>query len=162
MGLAVKDLCGWVVGAALLLPGIGAFAAQATLVADAHVNQALPAVNSGAISNLYVGAGYAALLQFDLGVLPAGTTAAQVSKAVLRVYCNRVDTAGLVSVQPVNAAWGEYSVTYATLPGLGAATQVLQVTQAGAYLTVDVTAMVQGWVTAPATNNGLALTAGTA
>ena len=29
-------------------------------------------------------------------------------------------------------------------------------------MAVDVTAMVQGWVTAPATNNGLALTAGTA
>src|SRR6202044_500051 len=162
MGLAVRDLCGWVVGAALLVPGVGAFAAQATLVADAHVNQSLPAVNSGAISNLYVGAGYTALLQFDLGVLPAGTTAAQVSKAVLRVYCNRVDTAGLVSVQPVGGAWGEYSVTYATLPSLGAAAQVVQVSGAGAYVAVDVTAMVQGWVSAPSTNNGLALTAGTA
>src|SRR5580704_14925297 len=97
------------------------FAVQATLVADAHVNQALPGVNSGAISNLYVGAGYTALLQFDLSTLPAGTTAAQVSMAVLRVYCNRVDTPGLVSVQPVNGAWGDYSVTYSSLPGLGAA-----------------------------------------
>src|ERR1700709_181890 len=78
-----------------------AFGVQATLVADAHVNSALPAVNSGAISNLYVGAGYTALLQFDLGVLPAGTTPVQVSKAVLRVYCNRVDTAGSVNVQAV-------------------------------------------------------------
>jgi hypothetical protein len=162
MGLLSGRLLVGLIVVALALEAAPAFAAQATLVADAHVNQALPAVNSGAISNLYVGAGYTALLQFDLGVLPAGTTAAQVSKAVLRVYCNRVDTAGLVSVQPVNAAWGEYSVTYATLPGLGAAAQVFQVTQAGAYLTVDVTAMVQGWVTSPTTNNGLALTAGTA
>src|ERR1700735_1937026 len=100
MGLAVRDICCWVVGAALLVPGVGAFAAQATLVADAHVNQALPAVNSGAISNLYVGAGYTALLQFDLDVLPTGTTAAQISKAVLRVYCNRVDTAGVGGCAP--------------------------------------------------------------
>ena len=106
MGLAVRDLCGWVVGAALLVPGVGAFAAQATLVADAHVNKALPAVNSGAISNLNVGGGYTALLQFDLSTLPAGTTAAQVSRATLRLYCNRMDTAGLVSVQPVGGAWG--------------------------------------------------------
>ena len=34
--------------------------------------------------------------------------------------------------------------------------------QAGAYVAVDVTALVQGWLTAPATNNGVALTAGTA
>ena len=67
-----------------------------------------------------------------------------------------------MSVQPVGGAWGEYSVTYGTLPALGSAAQVVQVSQAGAFVTVDVTAMVQGWITAPATNNGMALTAGTA
>ena len=138
------------------------FAAQATLVADAHVNSALPAVNSGAISNLRVGGGYTALVQFDLSTLPAGTTAAQVSRAVLVLYCNRVDTSGLVSVQSVGGAWGEYSVTYGTLPTLGSAAQVVQVSQAGAFVAVDVTALVQGWITTPSTNNGIALTAGTA
>lgn len=107
-----------------------------------------------------MGGGYTALLQFDLSTLPAGTTAAQVSRATLRLYCNRLDTAGLVSVQPLNGAWGEYSVTHATLSSLGSAAQVVSVSQAGAYVAVD--ALVQGWVSAPATNNGLALTAGTA
>ncbi|MDW5266306.1 MULTISPECIES: DNRLRE domain-containing protein [Acidobacteriaceae] len=136
-----------------------AWAVEATLVADAHVNSALPGVNSGAISNLNVGAGYTSLLQFDLGMLPAGTTAGQVSRAVLRLYCNRVDAAGQVSVRLVNGAWGEYSVTYATVPSLGSAAQVVPVDAAGVYVTVDVTSLVQGWITAPATNNGLALTA---
>src|SRR5271156_4145549 len=154
MGRVSKDLCRYAACIVLLLPVGRVLAEQATLVADAHVNAALPAVNSGAISNLYVGAGYTALLQFDLGVLPTGTTAAQISKAVLRVYCNRVDTAGLVSVQPVGGAWGEYSVTYATLPSLGAAAQVVQVSGAGVYVAVDVTALVQGWITTPSTNNG--------
>ena len=152
----------WVGLAVWLFVARPAWAVEATLVADAHVNSALPTVNSGAISNLNVGAGYTALLQFDLGVLPAGTTAAQVSRAVLRLYCNRVDTAGQVSVSPVNGAWGEYSVTYATLPSLGSAAQVVQVDAAGAYVTVDVTSLVQGWISAPATNNGLALSADTA
>jgi Collagen triple helix repeat (20 copies) len=147
---------------ALWAATLPAFAVEATLVADAHVNSALPGVNSGAISNLNVGAGYTAVLQFDLSTLPAGTTAVQVSRAMLRLYCNRVDTAGLVSVQAVGGAWGEYSVTYATLPSLGSAVQVAQVSQAGTYVTLDVTALVQGWIGAPATNNGLALTAGTA
>jgi hypothetical protein len=94
-------------GLAAMFSVVGpAFAVQATLVADVHVNSPLPAVNSGAISNLYVGAGYTSLLQFDLGMLPSGTTAAQVSKAVLRVYCNRVDTAGPISVQPVQGRGG--------------------------------------------------------
>ncbi len=60
--------------------------------------------------------------------------------------------------RPVRA-WGEYSVTYASLPSLNSASQVFSVGQAGAYVTVDVTALVQGWITAPATNFGLALTA---
>jgi hypothetical protein len=151
VGLAVVSAAGW-----------PAFAVEATLVADAHVNSALPTVNSGAISNLNVGGGYTALLQFDLSTLPAGTTAAQVSRATLRLYCNRMDTAGLVSVQPVSGTWGEYSVTFATLPSLGSAAQVVSVSQAQTYVAVDVTGLVQGWVTAPSTNNGLALTAGTA
>ena len=148
--------------AALSAVGLPAFAVETTLVADAHVNSARPGVNSGAISNLNVGGGYTALLQFDLSTLPAGTTAAQVSRATLRLYCNRMDTGGLVSVQPVSGAWGEYSVTFATLPSLGSAAQVLSVSQAGAYVAVDVTALVQGWITAPVTNHGVALTAGTA
>ncbi len=162
MGLVRRRFLLGVGLAALSAAGLPAFAVEATLVADAHVNSARPAVNSGAISNLNVGGGYTTLLQFDLSTLPAGTTAAQVSRATLRLYCNRMDTAGLVSVQPVNASWGEYSVTYATLPSLGSAAQVVSVSQAQAYVAVDVTAMVQGWVSAPATNNGLALTAGTA
>ena len=155
---------GWVCVGLVLRRCAAAAAAlgEATLVADAHVNSARPAVNSGALSNLNVGGGYTALLQFDLSMLPAGTTAAQVTRAVLRVYCNRVDTPGLVSVQPVAGAWGEYGVTYATLPGLGSAVQTVQVSQADAFVTVDVTALVQGWMAAPATNYGLALTAGTA
>ena len=99
--------------AALSAAALPALAVEATLVADAHVNSARPAVNSGAISNLNVGGGYTALLQFDLSTLPAGTTAVQVSRATLRLYCNRVDTAGLVSVQPISSSWGEYSVTFA-------------------------------------------------
>src|ERR1700678_1643513 len=101
-----------------------AVAVEATLVADAHVNSALPGVNSGAISNLNVGGGYTTFLQFDLSLLPAGTTATQVSRAVLRLYANRVTTPGLVSFAPVSAAWGEYSVTYAAPPATGAAAGV--------------------------------------
>ena len=162
MGLVRRGFLVGVGLAALCAAALPAFALEATLVADAHVNSALPAVNSGAISNLNVGGGYTALVQFDLSTLPMGTTAAQVSRATLRLYCNRMDTPGLVSVQPILGAWGEYSVTFATLPALGSAAQVVSVGQAGAYLAVDVTAMVQGWVSAPSTNNGLALTAGTA
>src|SRR3954452_13261864 len=117
-------LAGWLVMACLPVP---LARAQATLVADAHVSSARPGVNAGTLTNLNVGGGYTALVQFDLSMLPAGTTSAQVTRAVRVVYCNRADTAGVVSVQPVGAAWGEYGITYATLPSLGTAIQTAQV-----------------------------------
>lgn len=135
-----------------------ASATEATLVADAHVNSARPATNSGTISNLNVGAGYISFLQFDLGALPSGTTAAQVSRAFLRLYCNRADVPGSISLQSINSAWGEYSVTYANAPGLSTATGSFSVAKEGTYISVDVTAVVRGWITNSASNNGIGLT----
>ncbi|MBS1820609.1 MAG: collagen-like protein [Acidobacteria bacterium] len=164
MGLAVaKKVCfAGLVAALFSTVCIAAFAVEPVLIADTHVNSARPTANSGAISNLNVGGGYTSLLQFDMGTLPSGTAPSQISRALLRLYCNRADTPGLVSVQPATSSWGEYSVTYNTLPQLGAAQQVISVTQAGSYVWVDVTSMVQGWVSTPSSNNGLALTAGSA
>jgi len=134
-------------------------AAQLTLVADAHVNAARPAANSGAISNLEVGAGYTSLLQFDLTALPAGTTSAQVMRAILRLYCNRVDAAGSIRLQAITSSWGEYSVTFASLPAIASSVSAnAAVAQAGTYVPVDVTALVQGWLATPASNYGIALT----
>ena len=158
---------GTLCAAASLLLVLGWCAAQsvwgqeATLVGDAHVSSAQPAVNSGTLSNLNVGGGYTALVQFDLGMLPAGTTAAQIAKATLRVYCNREDVPGAVQAQLVGGAWTESGVTYATLPALGVTVQTAQVAGAGEFVTFDVTSAVQGWVGAPGTNFGLALVAGT-
>ncbi len=53
-------------------------------------------------------------------------------------------------------------MTYATIPTLAAAAQVFQIEHADTYVSVDVTALVQGWVSNPSTNNGIALTAGLA
>ena len=132
-------------------------AQQATLVGDAHVSSAQPTVNAGSLSNLNVGGGYTALVQFDLSVLPAGTTAAQITRATLRVYCNRADAPGAVQVQTVGGAWSEGSVTYATLPPLGAVVQSAQVSAAQEFVTFDVTSAVQSWASGAAANDGLAL-----
>ena len=143
-----------------LFLAVGAWGQQATLVGDAHVSSAQPTVNAGSLSNLNVGGGYTALVQFNLGVLPVGTTAGQITRATLRVYCNRADAPGLVAVQAVGGVWNESSVTYATMPAMGPVVQTAQVAGLGEFVTFDVTSTVQGWVGAPGTNFGLSLTAG--
>ncbi len=135
---------------------------QATLVADAHVNSALPAVNSGTISNVAVGGGYTGLWRFDLSLLPSGLTAAQVSRAVLILYPNRVDAAGSVSLSPVSSAWEEVTVTSSGMPPIANPVSTFAVAQAGSFVTLDITNLVQDWITSPATNFGFALTSSSA
>jgi len=73
-------------GAALLamLAAGSAQALDAPLAADTHTSSALPANNFGALPTINVGGGATGLLRFDLGTLPAGTTAARLVKATQR------------------------------------------------------------------------------
>ena len=135
-----------------------AHAAEVALTGDAHVSLTRSTTNFGTLANLYVGNGNTALLQFDLSTLPAGLTAGQISRATLTVFVNRVNTGGTVSLSPVTSAWSESAVTYATIPVIGASVNGFTAATAGQFVTLDVTSLVQGWVTAPATNFGLALT----
>jgi hypothetical protein len=151
-------------GVAVLLSAFAvpaAMATDATIVADASVSAAHPNLNFGALSNLYVGSGNTTLIQFDLSSLPAGTTAAQIGHAVLRLYVNRVNAPGAVSIQPITSAWGELAVTNATTPTLGPASSTVSVTAANQYAVIDVTALVQGWLTS-GSNFGVALSSATA
>jgi hypothetical protein len=135
-----------------------AHATNVALTGDAHVSLTRSTTNFGTLANLYVGNGNTALLQFDLSTLPAGLTSSQVAHATLTVFVNRVNTGGTVSLSPVTSAWSESAVTYATIPTIGAPVDAFSAATAGQYVTLDVTSLVQGWVTAPATNFGLALT----
>jgi len=146
----------------LVFVALGLRGQQATLLGDSHVSSARTLVNAGNLSNLDVGGGSTALVQFDLGTLAASTTATQIARATLRVYCNRADTPGAVSVQAVQGTWSEGGITYATLPGLGPVVQTAQVNSVGQFVTFDVTSTVQQWVSTPSANNGLALTASSA
>ena len=139
-----------------------ASALDVTLSGDASVNSAHASVNYGALSNLYAGNGNTSFLQFDLRTLPAGTTSAQISHATLTIFVNRVNAAGTVTISPVSAPWSEYSVTAATAPATGSSIGSFAVATAGQFVSVDVTAQVQAWVSAAANNTGFALTSSAA
>ena len=73
---------------------------------------------------------------------------------------NRVNTAGALDLKPVTAAWNELTVTFSSAPSFGAVVgSPIAVTQADTVILVDVTSLVQGWVTTPASNHGIALAA---
>jgi hypothetical protein len=119
-----------------------AHATDVALTGDAHVNLTRSTTNFGTLANLYVGNGNTALLQFDLGTLPAGVTASQVSRATLTVFVNRVNTGGTVNLSPVTSAWSEAAVTYATIPSIGPSISSFTTATAGQYVTLDVTSLV--------------------
>ena len=133
-------------------------AQQSTLLADTYVTTARPSTNYGALSNLYVNPAGTALLRFDLTAIPAKTTSAQIGRATLRVYVNRVNTPGALTLSPVQADWREAAVTSQTVPPVGSAVDVEAATDEGQWIVFDVTALVKKWADAPSTNFGVALT----
>jgi hypothetical protein len=107
------------------------------------------------------------LIQFDLtGVtLAVGETAkfsiASRSKAgtpFSSVASDPSPTAAVtVDVYPITSTWDEGTVTYSSQPSVGPALTSFVVNGIGQVSSVDVTALVAGWLAAPATNFGLEL-----
>jgi len=147
----------WILAAVVVLTACVARATEAVVAGDTYVSSSFPAINFGYQSNLHVNSNSTALLQFDLSSLPAGTTAAQIGKATLKLYVNRINVSGAVSVLPVTSSWSESAVTYNTIPTLGSAVATFTPTAAQQFIVIDITSLVQGWVTTPSSNYGIAL-----
>ncbi len=135
--------------------------ATAPLVGDAHVAQGTPAINFGALGSVNVGgtvspAPHKGLFQFNItAVLPAGTSSAQIGKATLLLFVNKVNTAGSIDVNAAAAAWNEATVTAGSAPGLSTPVAVaVPVAASGAYLAIDATNIVKDWVSGALPNNG--------
>jgi N-acetylneuraminic acid mutarotase len=140
--------------------------AQMRVTDDAFTSAASPSRNFGAQTILAVqDTGSNSYLKFDISVLPASLSSADISKASLRLYLD-ADTAkhgqgglqGSFDVYLVNGPWTESTLTAANAPSLGAlilsGAQLPSQTQE--YVEIDVTAAVQAWLSGTA-NNGLAL-----
>jgi len=97
---------------------------------------------------------------FDLTKLPAGTTAANVSSASLRLFVNKVGAAGAINVYGATASWSESTVNGLSggpLPGPLVAGPI-GVSIASAYVAIPVTSQVQAWLNS-APNNGFLIQA---
>jgi hypothetical protein len=91
-------------------------------------------------------------------MLPAGVTAAQVSRARLILFTGIVTTPGTFNLVGVNSNWSENTVTYGTRPSIGSASYgVGTITAVSHFVEVPCTGLVHAWITNPSSNFGMAL-----
>jgi hypothetical protein len=158
----MRSLFSAVLISVLIFPA-AAFGAQAVVSDDTYTESGSSSVN-GNIDQLRLGdtGKFRTYLKFNLASLPAGTTAANVEKATLRLFVNSVSTAGAFNVHKVNAAWSESALHGTNQPDfepLGFFTTDILVATSDVrdYLLLDITALVKGWVNLPASNHGIVL-----
>jgi YVTN family beta-propeller protein len=155
--------------AVLLFPRV-AGAQTATLTDDSFSTSGSPNANKGTNINLSVsretsGAAEIGYLKFKLTTsLPPGTTAANVSKASLKLFANRVTDAGLIDIYRTGGSWTEKTITYNNAPPVAGALQTsFAVTTVDQFVVIDVTQLVKDWLNGPAnggvTNDGITLMA---
>jgi hypothetical protein len=133
-------------GALLCASGAWADTVELPLTDDAWIDGYNPTWNYGDAGEILVtkwGPRYG-LVRFDAASL-AGQ---DISEATLTLYLSSLYQSGTFSVYPINSAWSEGSVTWASQPPAEAvATAIVDLTtaDAGGLVTIDVTAAVQRW-----------------
>jgi hypothetical protein len=144
------------VAGSFLLPVLQA--ADAPLAADTYVSAASPNTNFGVGTAGYtmnIAPGNAALVRFDLTSIPP---ASNISKAYLRIFVDKLTTAGALNLALVTGTWTENGVTFANAPGAGPVFTSTSVTTVNSFIFVDVTSQAQNWLANPAGNFGLEIT----
>lgn len=151
-----RALLAAILGFCALLP-LSAVAVEAVLTDDVHLSVVSPNHNLGTLANLRVSAKHRVLLQFDLGNLPSNTLSEQISKATLLVWVNKVSVPGMLEIAQVTSAWTEMAVTHNTVPSIHSPIATVSVTEAGQWVSVDLTPIAMQWVDYPRGNLGLSI-----
>ena len=133
--------------------------AQAPPSADTFVSSIAPTKNFGSGPLLAVQSGSTSYIQFDLSGVPASAT---VSKATLRLYVDSYSQAGKFDVYEIDSPWSEHALNFSNAPSLGAsATGGIPVSVSKSslnqFVLVDITRLVQRWLSGNVPNNGIAL-----
>ena len=131
------------------------------VAADAQTSSAQPTTKFGLLPAMAVrqgpsGAILKSYARFDLSALPAD---AAVQKAVLRLWVLAAATPGTIEVLPIVDPWEEGTITAAVSPYLGAPITSFAVDsgQTLHFINVDITSLVQDWISGAVDNHGLAL-----
>jgi hypothetical protein len=124
--------------------------------------------SNATVGSAHVGA-TTAYIKFQLPAsLPPTVTAANVTKATLKLYLSLgTNPSGTINIYPVASAWTESALSASSPPALSSMPFVtgLAVGSSDSYLVVDVTKLVQDWLNGSSNggfaNDGIALVAGT-
>ena len=136
-----------------------AASAQAPPTADTFVSSNSPAKNFGSQPLLAVQPGASSYIRFNLSGLPSGAT---VSRATVRLFIDAVSQAGSFDVYEIDQPWTENSLTFNTAPSLGVSASggkpaAVSKSSLNQFVVVDITPLVQGWLSGTVPDNGLAL-----
>lgn len=136
-------------------------------VVDAELRAASPTSNYGSLPSatigIYSGAQRQALVRWDLSSVPSN---AIVSSATATITNNISSGASTVIAYATGAAWPESTVTWTSASAPIGGTALASAANSGiggttpSSFTLDLTTVAQGWVTTPASNNGVALDSG--
>ncbi len=143
----------------VVTPGI---AQSAPPIADTYIASSKTSTNYGSQSTLVVQTGTQTFLKFDLSAIPSGIS---VSKATLRLYLNGVTASGNIDIFPIFNSWSEGTLTYKNAPLLGGSATgghpaTLSSSNLNQFVIIDITQLVQDWVSGIQPNYGLALALG--
>src|SRR5438132_8658943 len=119
---------------------------------DNHGTDATLRIEAGAgdASNVFV--------KFKLtSSLPAGTTAADISKATLKLFVGKLHTAGSFDVFRVLSPWSEQDK--AVNPSINGSPDVIGISvgSENSFVVIDITQLVKDWLNGVLPNNGIAL-----
>jgi hypothetical protein len=142
--------------AALLSLSAASWATTVHVAADTYIIDTSPSQNYGAATTLNVAKGSAALIGLDLSPLPAGLTSANIARATLTVFVNKVFSTGYADISYLTASWDESVVSYSTRPTVGGLVQhAVPINASGAYVTFDITSVARQWVSGTICNCGV-------
>ena len=164
----MKNLCRLLI--LIFCAGLTAFGqAVPSQIADVQIGNALGNRGGSGIQVTYAmtgtgNHGYNGYIQFNMGVFPT-LTPAQIQKATLVLYLENGGSPGTVALCEAGAAWSATTITGTHVPSCVAGSTVnIAVTTAqlvnGAFISVDVTPIVQSWYNG-VVNNGFILSGAT-
>jgi hypothetical protein len=144
--------------AAAALLGSPAWAVQFQLIGDSWVSAAEPTGNFGTSQMMPIQGASSGVTNvfvlFDLSTIPEGS---QINAAHLVVYVDQFHTAGTIQAYGVSAAWTESTITFDNAPALLGASGSTAVSAHDQTVSLDVTSLVQSWLSGSVANYGIAL-----